>query len=105
MIANYEPGMLESRATRLKQIAFSCLKLGCIGFGGIAGMVSMIENEMVVKRKWIDHQHFMDVLSTSYIIPGPNAVEIIMHCGKERVGRLGLVVAGVCYIFPAILIC
>jgi len=95
----------ESTATKLGQIAASCLKLGTIGFGGIAGMVSTIENEMVVRRKWIDHQHFMDVLSASYIIPGPNAVEIVMHCGKERGGRLGLVVAGICYIFPAMLIC
>ncbi len=96
---------MESKVMRLRQIAVSSLKLGTIGFGGIAGMVATIENEMVVKRKWIDHQHFMDVLSTSYIIPGPNAVEIVMHCGKERGGRLGLVVAGVCYIFPAMLIC
>ena len=95
----------ESRLQKLKEIAFSCLKLGTIGFGGIAGMVATIENEMVVRRKWIDHQHFMDVLSTSYIIPGPNAVEVVMHCGKERGGRLGLVVAGICYILPAMLIC
>lgn len=95
----------DSKARRVKEVAFSTFKLGCIGFGGIAGMVATIENEMVVKRRWIDHQHFMDVLSTSYIIPGPNAVEIIMHCGKERAGRLGLVVAGVCYIFPAMVIC
>lgn len=47
----------------------------------------------------------MDVLSTSYIIPGPNAVEITMHCGKERGGRSGLVLAGVCYILPAMVIC
>lgn len=97
--------MPESEAKKLKEIAVSCLKLGTIGFGGIAGMVATIENEMVVRRKWIDHQHFIDVLSTSYIIPGPNAVEIVMHCGKERGGRLGLVVAGVCYILPAMLIC
>lgn len=95
----------ESQAKKLKEIAVSCLKLGTIGFGGIAGMVSTIENEMVIRRKWIDHQHFMDVLSTSYIIPGPNAVEVVMHCGKERGGRLGLVVAGICYILPAMLIC
>lgn len=95
----------ESKAKRLSEIAVSCLKLGTIGFGGIAGMVATIENEMVVKRKWIDHQHFMDVLSASYIIPGPNAVEVVMHCGKERGGRLGLVVAGVCYIMPAMAIC
>ena len=97
--------IIDSTAKKLGQIAYSSLKLGTIGFGGIAGMVATIENEMVVKRKWIDHQHFMDVLSTSYIIPGPNAVEIVMHCGKERGGRLGLVVAGVCYILPAMLIC
>lgn len=95
----------DSKTTRLKEIAVSCLKLGTIGFGGIAGMVATIESEMVIKRKWIDHQHFMDVLSASYIIPGPNAVEVVMHCGKERGGRLGLVVAGVCYIMPAMLIC
>lgn len=94
-----------SQTQRLKEVAYSTFKLGCIGFGGIAGMVATIENEMVVKRKWIDHQHFMDVLATSYIIPGPNAVEVIMHCGKERAGRLGLIVAGVCYIFPAMVIC
>ena len=95
----------DTKATRLKEIAVSCLKLGTIGFGGIAGMVATIEEEMVVRRKWIDHQHFMDVLSASYIIPGPNAVEVVMHCGKERGGRLGLVVAGICYILPATLIC
>ena len=95
----------ESKSSRLKEVAYSCLKLGTIGFGGIAGMVATIEQEMVIRRKWIDHRHFMDVLSTSYIIPGPNAVEIVMHCGKERAGRLGLVVAGICYILPAMLIC
>lgn len=96
---------IDGTGKRLGQIAVSCLKLGTIGFGGIAGMVATIENEMVVRRKWIDHRHFMDVLSASYIIPGPNAVEVVMHCGKERGGRAGLIVAGVCYIFPAMLIC
>lgn len=93
------------RSKALKEIAGVSLKLGSIGFGGIAGVVATIEQEIVVKRKWIDHQHFMDVLSASYIIPGPNAVEMMMHCGKERGGRLGLIIAGVCYILPATIIC
>lgn len=105
MLPDIAENIPAGKATKLKEIAFSCLKLGTIGFGGIAGMVATIEDEMVVRRKWIDHQHFMDVLSTSYIIPGPNAVEVVMHCGKERGGRLGLVVAGICYITPAMLIC
>ncbi len=95
----------ESNSKKLGQIAISSLKLGTIGFGGIAGMVATIEHEMVIKRKWIDHQHFMDALSASYIVPGPNAVELVMHCGKERGGRIGLLVAGICYIVPAMLIC
>lgn len=100
------PKLIEKITSKeIGEIAVSCLKLGTIGFGGIAGMVATIENEMVVRRKWIDHQHFMDVLSTSYIIPGPNAVEVVMHCGRERGGRLGLIVAGICYITPAMLLC
>lgn len=95
----------EEKKRNLIEIATVALKLGSIRFGGIAGMVSTIENEIVVRRKWIDHQHFMDVLSASYIVPGPNAVEVVMHCGKERGGRSGLVIAGICYIIPATLIC
>jgi chromate transporter len=95
----------DSKARAIKEIAVFCLKLGTIGFGGIAGMVATIENEMVIRRKWIDHQHFMEVLSASYIIPGPNALAVVMQCGKERGGRQELVVAGICYILPATLIC
>lgn len=46
---------IESTAKKLGEIAVSCLKLGTIGFGSIVGIVATIENEMVVKRKWIDH--------------------------------------------------
>jgi len=65
----------ENKAKRLREIAVSCLKLGTIGFGGIAGMVATIENEMVVKRKWIDHwltrQQLMDSIAVGQITPGP----------------------------------
>lgn len=105
MQATSRKELLESQTHKLKEVAFSSLKLGVIGFGGIAGMVATIEDEMVRRRKWIDHQQFMDVLGASYIIPGPNAVEVVMHCGKERAGRSGLVVAGFCYILPAMFIC
>lgn len=95
---------MPNRIYQIKEIALTSLKLGSIGFGGIAGMISTIENEVVVKRKWIDNQHFLDIVSTSNIIPGPNAVEIVMHCGKERGGKTGLVIAGICYILPATII-
>jgi len=92
------------RLNQIGEIALASLKLGSIGFGGIAGMISTIENEIVEKRKWINHEHFLDIVSTSNIIPGPNAVEIVMHCGKERGGKTGLIIAGLSYIFPATII-
>lgn len=89
----------------LREIWTTGLKLGCIGFGGIAGMIATMENEIVVKKKWVDHDHFIDIVSASNIVPGPNSVEIIMHCGYEKGGKPGLVLAGLGYILPATLIC
>ena len=91
--------------SRLREVCLVSMKLGLTGFGGIAGMVAVMEDELVNKKKWIDHQHFMDVVSVANIVPGPNAVEIMMHCGKHRAGKWGLIGAGFCYILPASMIC
>lgn len=95
----------EDPQNRLKEVCLISMKLGLTGFGGIAGMVAVMEDELVNKRKWIDHQYFMDVVSTANIVPGPNAVEIMMHCGKHHAGKRGLIAAGICYILPAAFIC
>jgi len=41
------------------------LQTGCIGFGGIAGMVSLIESELVTKRQWVTRAHYLDVVGTA----------------------------------------
>jgi len=75
------------------------------GFGGIAGMVSLIESEVVSKKGWITPEHYLDVVGTTNLIPGPNSVEIIMHCAREKGGRAGLIIGGIMYILPAMFIC
>ena len=94
-----------TKPRHLAEIAWTALKLGSIGFGGIAGMVGLFETELVDKRKWISRDHYLDVVGATNIIPGPNSVEIMMHCAKERGGKAGLVVGGVLYIVPAVLFC
>ena len=96
---------MNDKRIHLYQISFVCFKLGCIGFGGIAGMVSLIESEIVTKKQWITREHFLDVVGTANIIPGPNSVEIIMHCARAKGGRAGLIIGGITYILPAMLIC
>lgn len=49
-------------------------------------------------------EHFLDLVGAINLIPGPNSTEMTMHCGHERAGWKGLIVAGFCFIFPAVVI-
>ncbi|MDG1914385.1 MAG: chromate efflux transporter [Crocinitomix sp.] len=93
-----------SQKDKLKEVALVFFKLGCFAFGGPAAHVAMMEEEVVNKRKWMDRQYFLDLMGATNLIPGPNSTEMTMHCGHERAGKLGLFVAGICFIFPAVVI-
>lgn len=90
--------------TTLADIAKLFLKLGFIGFGGPAVHIALMEKEVVQKRKWLSPEHFLDLIGATNLIPGPNSTEMAMHCGMEKAGWKGLVVAGFCFIMPAVLI-
>lgn len=88
----------------LKELAKLFLKLGIIGFGGPAAHIAMMQEEVVVKKKWLTEQHFLDLIGATNLIPGPNSTEMAIHIGHEKAGWKGLLVAGFCFIFPAVLI-
>lgn len=90
--------------SNLKEIAQLFLKLGVIGFGGPAAHIAMMQDEVVRKRKWMDEQHFLDLIGATNLIPGPNSTEMAIHIGYDRGGWKGLIVAGLCFIVPAVLI-
>lgn len=96
-----------SRMTESKKIidiAKLFLKMGTISFGGPAAHIAMMEDEVVRKRKWMSQEHFLDLIGATNLIPGPNSTEMTMHCGYERAGWKGLIVAGMSFLIPAILI-
>ncbi|WP_298148794.1 chromate efflux transporter [Flavobacterium sp.] len=93
-----------SRNAHLKAIALLFLKLGITGFGGPAVHIAMMHREVVSKRKWLTEQDFLDLIGATNLIPGPNSTELAIHIGKEKGGWRGLVLAGVCFILPAVLI-
>lgn len=88
----------------LKDIAKLFLKLGVIGFGGPAAHITMMKEEVVEKKKWMDEQHFLDLIGATNLIPGPNSTEMAIHIGHEKAGWKGLIIAGLCFILPAVLI-
>ena len=88
----------------LRELAALGLRLGATAFGGPAAHIAMMEDEVVRRRRWITHERFLDLVSASGMIPGPNSTELAMHLGYLRAGWRGLVVAGLSFILPAMLI-
>jgi chromate transporter len=97
-------GNQERAQTPLGQLARLFLKLGTIAFGGPAAHIAMMEEEVVRRRQWLDHQRFLDLLGATNLIPGPNSTEMAIHIGLVRAGWRGLIVAGSCFILPAMVI-
>lgn len=80
------------------------LKLGIIGFGGPAAHIAMMEDEVVSRRGWMERSQFLDLVGATNLIPGPNSTEMAIHIGYIYGGLAGLILAGVSFIVPAVLI-
>ncbi len=92
------------RRRSLREVATLFLKLGWIAFGGPAAHVALMRQEVVARRKWLNEQQFLDLLGASNLIPGPTSTELAIYLGYARAGRLGLVLAGVLFILPGMLL-
>ena len=63
-----------------------------------------MHDEVVVRRKWLTDEQFLDLLGATNLIPGPNSTEMAIHIGYLRAGWAGLLLGGFCFIAPATLI-
>src|SRR3989442_14441337 len=64
----------------------------------------MMEDEAVVRRKWLTRERFLDLLGVANLLPGPSSSEVAIYLGYVRAGWPGLLVAGACFIMPAALL-
>jgi len=88
----------------LTEVAALFLRLGFTAFGGPAAHIGIMHNEVVVRRKWLTDEQFLDLLGATNLIPGPNSTEMAIHIGYLRAGWLGLLLGGFCFVAPATLI-
>lgn len=93
-----------NRAARLRELAIVFGTLGVIGFGGPAAHIALMRREVVDRRRWLDDGRFVDLIGVTNLIPGPNSSEMAMHVGRLRAGGIGLLVAGLAFILPAVAI-
>src|ERR1700748_399799 len=94
----------KDKRNELRELFRLFLRLGVTAFGGPAAHIARMQREVVDKRGWMDHNHFLDLIGATNLIPGPNSTEMALHCGHERAGWKGLLVAGACFILPAVII-
>jgi chromate transporter len=89
---------------RLKELARVFLRLGAIAFGGPAAHIAMMDDEVVKRRQWMSRDNLLDLIGVTNLLPGPNSTELAIHIGYERAGWAGLLVAGSCFILPAMIL-
>jgi len=80
------------------------LRLGFISFGGPAGQISMMHQELVEKRRWISEQRFLHALNYTMVLPGPEAQQLVTYIGWLMHGAWGGIVAGVLFVLPSLFI-
>lgn len=80
------------------------LKLGFISFGGPAGQISMMHQELVDKKKWLSENRFLHALNYCMILPGPEAQQLATYIGWLMHGTIGGIVAGTLFVLPSFFI-
>ena len=88
----------------LLAIFLSMLKIGCVAFGGGYAIIALLEHEFITRRKWIDHDEFLDVVAIAESTPGPIAINVATYIGYKLKGVVGAVLATVGMCMPSFLI-
>ena len=76
-------------------------KLGFINFGGPAGQIAIMHEELVERRRWIGNERFLHALNFCMLLPGPEAQQLAIYIGWLLNGTLGGIAAGVLFVLPA----
>jgi chromate transporter len=80
------------------------LKLGFISFGGPAGQIAIMHQELVERRRWISERRFLHALNYCMVLPGPEAQQLATYLGWLMHRSWGGIAAGVLFVLPSLLI-
>ena len=80
------------------------LKLGFISFGGPAGQISIMHQELVEQRRWISEKRFLHALNYCMVLPGPEAQQLVTYIGWLMHKRWGGIVAGALFVLPSLVL-
>ena len=93
----------EKRAVSFREAVRYWLKLGFVSFGGPAGQISLMHQELVERRRWIGERRFLHALNYTMVLPGPEAQQLATYIGWLLHGTWGGIVAGSLFVLPSLL--
>ena len=80
------------------------LRLGFLSFGGPAGQIALMHEELVVRRRWISEGRFLHALNYCMVLPGPEAQQLATYIGWLMHRKRGGIVAGGLFVLPSLFI-
>jgi chromate transporter len=80
------------------------LKLGFVSFGGPAGQIAVMHQELVERRRWISEHRFLHALNYAMVLPGPEAQQLATYIGWLMHGAVGGIIAGALFVLPSFFI-
>ena len=101
---NESPDMQAPTAVGMAEAFWFWLKLGFISFGGPAGQIAILHQELVERRRWLSERRFLHALNYCMVLPGPEAQQLVTYIGWLMHKRWGGVVAGALFVLPSLAI-
>jgi chromate transporter len=80
------------------------LWLGCVSFGGPAGQIALMHEELVVRRRWISEQRYLHALHYCMLLPGPEAQQLATYIGWLMHRTAGGIAAGALFVLPSLVL-
>ena len=77
-------------------------KLGFVSFGGPAGQIALMHEELVVRRRWISEKRFLHALNYCMVLPGPEAQQLATYIGWLMHKTRGGIIAGALFVLPSL---
>ncbi len=88
----------------LAQAFWYWLRLGFISFGGPAGQISIMHQDLVERKRWISEQRFLHALNYCMVLPGPEAQQLATYIGWLMHRTWGGIIAGTLFVLPSLFI-
>jgi chromate transporter len=88
------------RQISMAELFWYFLKLGWLAFGGPVGQIGLMHLQVVERSQWISEEEFVRALNFVHILPGPEALQLVIYIGWKKRGYLGGVLAGLLFILP-----